>query len=206
MRTEANRLFDELNRKYWRGKLPKYRVIRRAVLFGRCLGLCSNDSRTILLRRDLEGEALRLTLLHEMCHIGPESGYDHGPRFLRKLRRLARLGEPKLLDDIERYDGTAIERMIAQRTADGRLVPEIPFRSAVSSDLDSLAMERPFLRWTTVRRVLAREYNISPARFQYLAPWAEREWRQVSGDYRSMRRAEKEFRAKFLPLDKEAKP
>ena len=30
MRTEASRLFDEFNRRYWRGRLPRFRVIRQA--------------------------------------------------------------------------------------------------------------------------------------------------------------------------------
>jgi hypothetical protein len=81
MNTLANRLFDELNRKYWRGRLPRYRVIERASLRANCLGQCDNARRTILLAPHPSPEALRLTLLHEMCHIGTGPGYDHGPRF-----------------------------------------------------------------------------------------------------------------------------
>ncbi len=208
MRTEANRVFDEFNRRYWRGRLPKYRVIRRAQVLGRALGRCYNLTQTILLRKDLSDEDVRLTLLHEMCHIGPDVRGDvHGPRFRRKLHRLVRLGEPKMLEDIERYDGTATEREIARLKAEGKLGgPEIPWRSDVWSHLDAFALERPFLRWATVRRVLAGEYRMTPAHFQRRAPWAEREWRQLSGDYRAIRRGDKAFRAKFLPLDKEAKP
>jgi len=60
-------------------------------------------------RADLEGEELRLTMLHEMCHIGSGAGWVHGPLFRRKVRRLVRLGVPGLVEDIERYDGTADE-------------------------------------------------------------------------------------------------
>ncbi len=196
MRTEANRLFDEFNRRYWRGRLPTYRVIRRAVILGRCLGLCSNDSRTILLRRELQGELLRLVLLHEMCHIGTGSGHDHGPRFVRKLCRLARLGEPNLLKDIERYDGTAVNRTIAKLAAAGKLASDIPFRSAVSDDIEAVASALPFLRtWSKVRGWLADKYHLSPSQFDRAAPWAEREWRRVSGEYRSIRHDNKRFRA-----------
>jgi hypothetical protein len=108
---QPSALFDELNKRYWRGRLPKYRVIRRAVLRGDVLGQCDNRRRTILLRSDVTEEQLRLTLLHEMCHIGTGRGYDHGPSFLRKLHRLVRLGETGLLaEDIEHYDGTEVER------------------------------------------------------------------------------------------------
>ena len=64
-RSEASRLFDELNRRYWRGRLPRYRVIRRALL-PRFLGTCSDKTQTILVDSSLAGEMLRLTLLHEM--------------------------------------------------------------------------------------------------------------------------------------------
>ncbi len=209
MRTEANRLFDEFNRRYWRGRLPTYRVIRRATIPGSRLGSCSNTSRTILLHRVLEGDELRLILLHEMCHIGPDSGYAHGPRFLRKLRRLVRLGAPKRLqlkEHIEAYDlGTADKWKFARYNEDGQVIVS-SFRSALWNGLVSFAMDDPYERWAKVSWELASQCRMSPAQFQRAAPWAKREWQQVSGDYRSMRRAEKEFRAKFLPLDKEAKP
>ena len=67
-------MFDDLNRRYWRGRLPRYHVIRRAALKGGRLGVCRDEIRTILLRADLQGEELRLTLLHEMCHIGTGKG------------------------------------------------------------------------------------------------------------------------------------
>ncbi len=203
-KTEVSQMFDEFNRKYWRGRLSRYRVIRRATLSDNDLGQCRNKTRTILLRRDLDGELLRQTLLHEMCHIGPDSGYDHGPRFLRKLHRLARLGEPKLLEDIEQYDGTAIRREIDRLKAEGKLGgSEIPWRSDVWSHLDAFALERPLLRWATVRRVLAAEYRMTPAQFQRRAPWAEREWRQLSGTYRSIAIADRAFAKRFGMTGKE---
>lgn len=182
MKTEASRLFDELNRRYWHGRLPRYRVIRRAAL--RCLGGCNNRTRMILLRRDLAGEALRLTLLHEMCHIGPDVGYDHGPHFLRKLRRLVRLGEPKLLEEgIERYDGTAVARYIREQEAKtGKKIPEISWRDVVLSDVDAASFEARLFRrrWPTIRRMLANKYEMTEARLQRDAPWAEREWKRLS--------------------------
>src|SRR5207245_227092 len=72
-RSEASHLFDELNRRYWSGRLPWYRVIRRA-LPPRFLGTCPDETRTILVDSSLAGETLRLTLLHEMCHIGTGRG------------------------------------------------------------------------------------------------------------------------------------
>lgn len=195
MRTEASRLFDEFNRKYWRNRLPKYRVIRRATLRGECLGICSNQTKTILLRRDLAGEDLRLTLLHEMCHIGTDSWCGHGPRFLRKVHRLRRLGEPRLLDDIERYDGTKSEREIEALRAQGKLDDEpIPFRVLVHDDLKAAALEQYRRPWKTIRRLLANQYEMSPAQFQKFAPWAERKWREASQQYRRIEHGKRAFR------------
>lgn len=82
----------------------------RRQLYERYLGLCDNKRNTISLQKDLSPEDLRLTLLHEMYHIDNGPGYQHGPRFLRKVRRLVKLGESKMIEDLERYDGTAAAR------------------------------------------------------------------------------------------------
>ena len=184
MRTEASRLFDEFNKKYWRDRLPRYRVIRRTNIIGDCLGLCNDRTKTILLKKDLAGEDLRLTLLHEMCHIGTGSGYDHGPRFLRKLHRLVRLGETKLKEkDIEHYDGTVEAREIEKLRSEGKLSPEISWRERVLDDLDTLAIESASLRWPKVCRMLADRYKTTPAKFQRVAPWAERKWRTINKEW-----------------------
>ena len=197
---EAQRLFDELNERYWHGRLPRHRVIRRAALRGRALGIHNNKSRTILLLQSLDGEKLRLTLLHEMCHIGTGGGYSHGPRFLRKLHRLARLGEPKLLKDIEQYDGTAVEKRIAAARAAGTLGSEITFGEAVRGDLEGLAFVPGSLpRWPKVRRWLAEQYRLAPSQVDRLAPWAEREWRRLSREQRQDERAEKALREGKMP-------
>jgi hypothetical protein len=185
--TESSRLFDEFNRRYWRGRLPRYRVIRWRFK-NELLGRCDNKRRTILLRSDLRGETLRLTLLHEMCHIGKGRGYDHGPVFLRKAHRLVKLGESKLIEDIEQYDGTAVSRYIEKCRSEGRTIPEIPFRQAVIDDLDSLAQTEYQRRWPKVVSWLAKQYRMSPSKFRRVAPWAEREWRQASKIYRECAR------------------
>ncbi len=104
---------------------------------------------------------LRLTLLHEMCHIGTGRGYSHGPRFLKKMRRLVRLGAPKLLEDVERYDGTRDARAIEAARAQGTLGPAITFRDMVMADLDSASAEHYARSWPTIRRALAEQYRMS---------------------------------------------
>jgi hypothetical protein len=191
MKTHASQLFDELNRKYWRGRLPRYRVIQRATLHG-LLGRCRNAHRTILLAPHPSLEALRLTLLHEMCHIksgSTDPGYDdHGPVFLRKMRRLVRLGETKLVaEDIERYDGTEVQRAIRAARAAGRLGPGIPSRVAVRNNIEEIAYSRSWrgTRWPRVARALAFAQHMTVPQFRRAYPWAEREWKQRKAEARA---------------------
>lgn len=108
MKAGLNRLFDELNRTHWRGRLPKYRVVifrskstgKLGAMMGyppSILGARDINRREIFLWRGLAGEELRTTLLHEMCHIGPSTRNAHGMRFLLKIARLIRRGEQELL-------------------------------------------------------------------------------------------------------------
>ncbi len=183
--TKLNRLFDQLNKRFWRGRLPKYRVISRGKIPGDALGACRNETKIISLRKDLSEEDLRLTLLHEMCHIGPEVGGDaHGPRFRRKLRRLADLGEPKLVEDIERYDGASLRRYIVEQEAEtGSRLPMTSWRDEVRSDLQAAYFAGwATRRWSTIRRWLARRYKISEAGLERRIPWAQREWRRYRSE------------------------
>lgn len=196
-RTSVSQLFDEYNRRYWRGRLPRYRVIRRA-LPPDLLGRCSDARRTILLQKDLEPERMRLTLLHEMCHIGAVGpGFDHGPRFLRKVRRLVQLGESKLLEeDVERYDGTAVTKYIEAQKAAGHKVPEIPWREDLASELDAFAFSDFWRRrWATMARALAEQYHMTAAQLNRAAPWAERRWRELVADRRQEERARNAFQS-----------
>ena len=184
MKTKASILFDELNRRYWRGRLPRYRLICRNLTKQELLGRCYNQGKTILLEKSLTDDALRQTLLHEMCHIGSGPGYDHGRLFLRKVRRLVRLGESKLIEDVERYDGTAEQRDYEELKRKGVQIHDVSFRQAVENDLDSLSMSQHHRRWPTILRWLADEYRMSPAVFRRVAPWAERVWRKKARLYR----------------------
>jgi hypothetical protein len=58
LKTETNRLFDDLNRRNWRGRLPRYRVVRLELLPGRATitGVCRHRTRTTLVKRELSGD------------------------------------------------------------------------------------------------------------------------------------------------------
>jgi hypothetical protein len=133
-----------------------------------------------------------------MCHIGTGPGYAHGPRFLRKLRRLVRLGEAGLVEeDIEHYDGTAVERHLEARKAAGHVVQEMPFRVALMSDIEALALDNPDLRvrWPKVAPYLAEQYKMSVPQLRRAAPWAEREWKRLRAEARELLRAEAQLRS-----------
>lgn len=107
--TEPQRLFDEFNRRYWRGRLPRYRVLRVQFLTSHLAGRCNDTRHLISLSRHLTGDDLRRMLLHEMCHIGPRGG-GHGHEFQRRLKRLGGLGEPLAL-----VECAAVEAMERER-------------------------------------------------------------------------------------------
>lgn len=95
-------LFEELNRRYWNGRLPHYHVVYRR-LPGNTYGLCDSKRQSIYIRPGHQGEVLRRKLLHEMCHIGCPY---HGEKFLARLARLADLGETWALEEIKEYRST----------------------------------------------------------------------------------------------------
>src|SRR3989442_4411022 len=92
--TELQLLFDQYNRQYFGGKLPRYRVMVSKNLPRD--GNCDNKRRLILINSSDQSR----TLLHEMCHIGAGG---HGKRVLSKLRRLASLGSTDAAKEPDMY-------------------------------------------------------------------------------------------------------
>ncbi len=118
---EADLLFDELNRLYWRGRLPKYHVIRGYAGRGGRRGECVHFSGTIVLDERIKSrQLLRHILLHEMCHIGPVTRDAHGPRWSRKVARLVRLGETRLQEDLLMYETPTLRKLVAYLAAGRR--------------------------------------------------------------------------------------
>src|SRR5438552_18817858 len=92
--TPLQTLFDEFNRRYWNGRLPRYSVRRQSkIKDGELEGwaFCDHHKERIIIKSSLEGDVLREVLLHEMVHVRyPDEA--HGPKFARELRRLAARG------------------------------------------------------------------------------------------------------------------
>lgn len=93
-----SRLFARYNRKYWRGRLPSYRVVP-AALPGSILGQCHSRKRLIEIdvRKHSTDAQLRGTFLHEMAHAGVgarSNGLGHGVPFFGQVERLLQKGAP----------------------------------------------------------------------------------------------------------------
>lgn len=82
------------NRRYFRSRLPKDITLRWTSRLPNGYGLFDGDN-TIYINRDHRKwkKMWRLTLLHEMAHLATASEKaEHGPQWLREMRRLARIG------------------------------------------------------------------------------------------------------------------
>ena len=150
-------LFNEFNRKFFDGKLPFYRVIR-ASLPGAMSGDCNWLSRTIRISSSLNGEDLRRTLLHEMCHHNRAGRHD-GKRFLTNLRRLADMGERWAEDEIQ-----------ACRKQSRPLI------SLIREMIQDEAQSEPNLPWKEVKKRIAYESALTLLELSKRAPWARRLW------------------------------
>jgi len=170
-RRSDQRLFEQLNERFFWGRLPQYRVRR---INPRCSGWggeCDAGARTISLARYLSGEAARQVLLHEMCHVGTPG---HGKRFQVKLQRLARLGESWAAEEARMYQDTLT--MSTSPTAQIRRV------------ISDLALEHPTISWHQARLIVSNEIGRTPHDLVHIAPWAESVWRRDAAEQRHHRR------------------
>lgn len=156
-------LFDELNQKYFSGKLRKRRVRWAAWKVAPQDGLCT--PRAIYIRRGLASELVLTTLLHEMCHVG--TGKSHGSRFFACLARLKAMGAPLGAPDL------------APPSHWINPVRELP------DTIDNIAIEAAFTTWRQVRRSLARDLGISAALVERRYPWARKRWMRKHAEFQA---------------------
>jgi len=98
-------MYKEFNKAFFRNQLPHYdvEVVEAMPDGGACIGGCDRERKQIFLRRDaaIVGRDFRSVLLHEMCHIRLPDDDTHGWRFLAQLRRLQRMGETWVQDELD---------------------------------------------------------------------------------------------------------
>jgi len=144
--------------------LPRYRVLQRLPRWQGEEGFCDDERKTLFISSGLDPEHQRRVLLHEMCHIGTRG---HGKPFLRKLTRLAQLGESWAEDQRKLYEETI----------------EPPLTAQVKHAIVDLAMELPHLPWLKARKLIANRMYKSVVELRRIAPWAQKHWeRSGRGD------------------------
>lgn len=160
-------LYEALNRTFFRGRLPRYRVI-----YGQppgdpraCSGYCDPEALLIYVEPSPPTpEVLRRILLHEMCHIG---SLGHGKRFQAKLRRLAAMGEEWATEEAEQY----AKEIAYQR----------PVTARIAWAIRDAAVDIPAQSWPEVEGVIAVELGLGVAALRRAAPWAEGLWNREAG-------------------------
>lgn len=153
MKTDLNRLFDELNRHYWRGRLPKYTVRRLPWKRIGSDGCCDYKTQRIELASECPAEKLRAVLLHEMIHIQyPDDG--HGPQFRRQLRRLIKHGEQELAKHLTQC-------LTIPDAGPERLTKEMFSQELIEmrGEIRYWTVDNPRRRWRTLLRHLRSLYE-----------------------------------------------
>lgn len=153
------KLFSEYNRIFFRGRLPAYQVRYFDIEPQFLRGLCDTKNRTIFIHREITGEELKQLLLHEMCHIGAPY---HGQKFLKRLQRLADLGEEWASEEIELHKNAPSwnQLMAGLRNT----ISDWSFEVDDSVTFDEIL---PYL---------AYEVNMSSEELLKSAPWARAAW------------------------------
>ena len=165
--TRLGPLFDQFNRAFFRGRLPRHTVRWAPLGVAGAHGRLRPRARTILLARGLPPRLVRQTLLHEMCHIG---SLGHGRRFRTKLAHLARMGETWA-----RRERVLCERICRQR---------LPVSAEIRLMLEVLARDDPELTWAAARRHLLTRVLEDP---RQMPPWAKGLWHRLAAAARAGR-------------------
>jgi SprT-like family len=149
-------LFDELNCRYFNGRLPAYRikvVDRLNWLNGR--GEITRRTRLIRLqKRAAEADEMISTLLHEMAHAATNDHHAH--KWREEMARLQRLGAP--IAPIDLQTPPRVTRSFVRQVAEDALgdQPDAPLRG--------------FIRWF----IYEYGYAQSATAFRRKYPWAAR--------------------------------
>ncbi len=168
--TELDAMLSVLNREFFQGQLPPYRVrwSKRARSHSPMLleaGRIRLDRRIIELPTALHTEAaVRRALLHEMCHQGSAA---HGRRFRARLHKIANHGERWARDQEEYYRRTEVTWNAAMTN----------IRRAMDRALDPSQGQQPTLQ--TFVATTAKGMDISRKSLLRLAPWIPAAWRKA---------------------------
>jgi hypothetical protein len=171
-----DRLFDELNQRWFGGKLPRRKVRWSSFPHKHHgqRGLYDVKRRTIYIRRGLSPTEITATLLHEMCHVGC---HHHGKQFLAKMARLNSMGAP-IHEETEFKPGFYPSHEAGRTIAD--LVPHLP----------------EGMTWSAGRHYVAKALLLSVRDLKRQIPWAQRRWERLQREAAK----ERKIRARLLEV------
>ena len=89
------RIFDDFNRRYFRGQLPRF-VVRKDLKSGTDAARCDPETKRIHLPVDIDD--VEAVILHEMIHAVTEG--NHHDAFRAELRRIASLGDAAAIREL----------------------------------------------------------------------------------------------------------
>ena len=164
---DLTKMFVEANAKFFRGRLPKYRVVFTSVdTMGNMDGQCLQDRLLIRVAKELRSDPYRVrrTLLHEMCHHGCP---HHGKRFLAKLKRLADLGEEWAGEEIEEYQGSSTLNQDIQ---------EIKSKLEI---LASSSQDPRELEFAKIEMCVAGDFGYTREEIRKKIPWLRSAWEKA---------------------------
>lgn len=187
------KLFDDLNERFFDGKLPRYTVCETSgspiPSFG--AGLCCHERQVIYLRPDLDPGSQREVLLHEMCHIGVTG---HGQQFKARLAHLAECGEKWATQHLKRlavYRDDMTDDQIRQQAA-----------KTLKKELLALVRKYPHLVNYPFSRILedfAKYCYTTPTELSHPAYGLQALWRKLTSD-RQEKARDRSVAAETTPL------
>jgi hypothetical protein len=108
-KVDLQALYDQLNGRYFAGRLPRYTVVRDESVLRRqeevhaaiatrlhrgetpsISGACDDFHKRITINAYAMGDELTYLLLHEMCHVEQPGRGGHGPIFRERARKVAK--------------------------------------------------------------------------------------------------------------------
>jgi len=152
-------LFQELNERFFGGRLPRYRVVfSSSQRTSYQAGAIRPEKRLIQVNRIYASslERVRRILLHEMCH---HRSVGHGKGWQSEMLRLASMGETWAKEEIQAYRGWSRGKVMKR------------LRKRITDVVADYAGRGLPVRFQTVVRLLAPEFGKSPSELVRLAPW-----------------------------------
>jgi hypothetical protein len=110
-------MFARYNRKYWRGRLPVYRLV--IATMPDAMGLCESRRKviTIDVEQHKSDREVRSTLLHEMAHAAASirGSRGHDLKFFAQLEKLLRLRAPIAIETQEAGSTRILANLVPSR-------------------------------------------------------------------------------------------